>query len=181
MRRLVISRMFMILFLTMVMNFSVDARIGDTEFQSSQRYGPFNKNDSNDKIFPILSEISQSVTRTFHYKGWLIRAAFFNGRTIRINYSKKNSQPIQKDEIIAILEGEAQGGDWKDYPKSLNPLTRIQQAVQFRDKWINSNGDVAYIQGGGYQLTVDSATVEKLIQRQKENKERERKTSIPKF
>lgn len=165
----------------MIMNFSAEARIGDTEFQSSQRYGPNNKNDSNDKVFPLLLEISQSLTRTYNYKGWLIRAAFLNGRSIRINYSKKNSQPIQKDEIIAILEGETQGGEWRDYPKSLNPLTRLQQAVQFRDKWINSNADVAYIHGGGYILTVDSFVVEKLIQRQKEMKETNRKASIPKF
>ena len=171
---------FLIIFI-LIFSIPVLARIGDFEIQSKVRYGDPLEKYALDKISPILSEVPKSFTKTYKYDGWNIRAAYYKGKTIRIQYSKMNGKPILLDEIKAILGAEANGKKWKNYPLTSNILTKIQDSIKYKNKWINENGNVAYIHGGRSILTIDSPLVKQLIQQKNKAKETKRKSNIPKF
>ena len=62
------------------------ARLGETEEQSRRRYGePLQPGDDHFRAQPVLKS---AVTRTYSYRGWWIRPAFVDGRTVRLTYTK---------------------------------------------------------------------------------------------
>lgn len=162
--------------------FRVDARMGETEDQSQDRYGA-PVNPQLDKVNPLMDG---AITCSYKYQGWSIRAAFLNGRTIKIKYSRiptaGTSPQLRHEEMVAILEAESGKGQWKDYKDpTLNPVVAVFNANITPKRWVNSNGNTAYLETGSMSLVIDSPVVEQLKAAKQAQIEAQRKASVPKF
>ncbi len=149
------------------------ARIGETEAESQQRYGkPVNETIAN--VMPILDG---AVHHTYLYQGWHIRAAFAGGKTVRMHYFKRAApMGIKEDEAQAIRDGEALGGRWSEV------MVFKWYDTIFSRAWVNTNRCIAYFSGIGSMLfVVDSPAAQAFIQAKKEADEQKRKATIPKF
>jgi len=153
------------------------ARLYETEAQCEQRYGKPQESPS-DKAIPILAN---ATNRTYNYQSWKIRVAFLNAKVSMIQYTKSvadaSSITIRDDEANAILAGEANGGKWQD---KMN-FDLFDQLIHPK-KWLNTNCSIAYFVGANrISLVIESPEVEIFKKAQAEEKERNRKASIPKF
>ena len=160
------------------------ARLGETEQESSKRYGNPVKNTA-DTVLPILKN---TVNRTYDYQGWRTRSAFINGHAVRIAYSKltkpKTTLFINSDETDAILSAEAHGGKWeKGKRKFALSLSGLAKNLALGNKiwWTHSKGLKAHMKIGNLVLFVESPEAsiwEQAIVNEEKVKEKE---SIPQF
>ena len=164
-----------LMILTVLSMFSASsyARIGETEAESKIRYGNL-VNEAGVNMMPILSG---AVHHIYVYQGWNIKVAFVNGKAVRMRYFKHSAtMEIKNDEALAILEGEANGGQWQE------KRNFSFGNILFSKVWVNTNGSVAYIEGlGGMFLVVDTPAAQAFIQAKKAADEQQRKAAIPKF
>jgi hypothetical protein len=124
-------RICFILFLSLAVLRSVDARIGETAIQFVDRYGT-PKADAGTKIADKGSPLVEgAIHHTYEYHGWKIRSAFLrlDGPAIRMDYQKLSgagvSPVIQDYELQAIVTANTPPGmSWKsvmyDNPDSPN-------------------------------------------------------------
>ena len=157
----------------MAASLNSQARIGETEAKSEQRYGK-PANEALSRMMPILAG---AVNHSYSYQGWLIKAAFVNGSAVRIHYFKRSAQmEIKNDEAKAILEGEANGGQWQE-KRNFSFGNVVYSKV-----WVNTNGSIASFEGLGNMLfVVDTPAAQAFIQAKKAADEQQRKAAIPKF
>ena len=107
---------------TLLLAVAADARLGETEGQSQQRYGQAREdlNSPNDK--PLMPG---GVEKTYEYQGFRVRAGFAGGACLRIEYARipENGVPLKLEEahLAAILEGEKGKFSWKEEKASKQP------------------------------------------------------------
>ncbi len=156
---------------------STFARLGETEAECLNRYGK-----SSTTYSPLLDG---AINREYNYQGWRIRVAFINGKTVRIEYNKTEKVAgapfIQPDEAQAILAGETGGGQWKEKSNSINPIASFLDTQSRPKTWKNTNGNVAYFTVAKLALVVETPEAEAFVKAYREEKERQRKASTPKF
>ena len=148
------------------------ARIGEMEAECEARYGkPVNEAL---KMHPILDG---AVNHSYSYQGWNVKAAFVNGKAVRIHYNKVATPlELKDDEIQAILTGEANGGQWQE------KRNFSFGNVVYSKAWVNTNSNVASIKGpGGMIFVVDTPAAQAFAQAKKAADEQQRKAAIPKF
>jgi len=156
-----------------VASLNSQARIGETEAESEKRYGK-PVNEAMSKMSPILSG---AVNHIYVYQGWNIKTAFVNGKAVRMHYFKHTvPMTIKDDEAKAVLEGEANGGQW-EVKKNVNWNNLVVSKA-----WANTNGAVAYVEGlGGMLMVVDTPAAVAFAQAKKAEDEQKRKANIPMF
>jgi hypothetical protein len=165
--------------------FNASARLGETEAECQQRYGA----PMQTKLDPLTYSpmFDGAICHTYQYQGWTIRVAFINDRAVRINYSKfltKDVKPaIQDDELLAILSGEAGGGQWRKVaPSSGGGFQQAMLAAVLQSKeFVNTNGNHAQMDNPFYSLTLETPMAKAFIQAHAAAKERQRQNTIPKF
>lgn len=162
--------------------FASHARLGETENESQRRYGA-PVTPSVDKMSPVLPG---AVSRTYDHKGWRVRAAFVNGRAVKLTYQKKSApgvnHQIQDDEAAAILASEKGTGEWRRQSNvSLNPIKALSTSITQPERWVHTNGSVAYIQIGHAELIVESPAASAFVEAGERQQEEQRKASIPAF
>ena len=176
-------RIFALILITTLPTSLSYARVGDSEQQDAERYGPPVK--AQDSLTPILKN---GVSKTYHYQGWKIRVGYLDGTAVRVSYAKM-TQPetpahLKDDEIDAILNAEAHGGKWEKIP-AMSLLNQKRTGNNLFDgsqrRWVNTNGSIAYVLLGNKTIFVESPDAGKWEQRQERAKEEQRKGSIPKF
>lgn len=88
------------------------ARLGENATQSEQRYGKAEDGKASNSFPPVPS----MDEKTYHYQGWIIKAAYLNGIIVAQRYSKRPGYEggiaLRDDEIGTILQSEDQGGVW---------------------------------------------------------------------
>ena len=174
---------FFILFTTFISSVSY-ARLGDTEQQDSERYGPASVS-AQDRLTPI---IKNAPSKTYLYQGWKIRAGYLDGIAVRVCYSKiskpENTSELKNDEIEAILKAESHDGRWEKV-KPMSLLNQNKTGNSYFDgsqhRWLNTNGSMAYILLGNRTFFVESPEAGKWERNQKNKIEDQRKANIPKF
>jgi hypothetical protein len=119
----------------------VEARLGETEAQSQQRYGPPAPELSAPTDKPLVEGAKEVI---YNFQGWRVRAAFVAGATMRIEYVHlpENSLPkkITEDEIRAILDGEKATFTWReDKPRTGNKDLNALKAVFDGRRWERSD------------------------------------------
>lgn len=161
------------------------ARLGETEEQSKQRYGePMKKVEDMLTYQPM---IDGAVHHSYHRQGWTNQCAFVDGKAVRIRYMKMTKKDvnlwIQDDELLAILEGEAGGGQWqpKAKPRPTGFADVMTSIVVRASEWQNSNGATATSSQPRSSVMVESPAASAFIKARDEAKERQRKANIPKF
>lgn len=150
----------------LLISISADARLGDTEEKSSERYGS--------PVMPRSQKgnrlLSKSKEKNYYYQGWQIRAAYVKGTTCRIRYAKirAKGQPesaafITLDEAAAILQAEKGEGTWEEMGGKLRSdlLGQLKGALQGGSftpsaSWTNSNGSTAYLRQDKRTLVLDT-------------------------
>ncbi len=114
-----------------------EARLGETEAQSQQRYGAPTPELIGPTDKPLLMGAKEMA---YNYQGWRVRAAFVNGTTARIEYvhlPENNAlKPVTEDEIRAILDGEKGTFTWREEKprlgnKDLNALKTMFDGRQW--------------------------------------------------
>jgi len=145
------------LLVIMICNTPGMARLQDNILQSRVRYGnPVESLD--DLVSPILHG---AENKTYHYRGWIIRAAFSGNKTIRIQYEKKTGHPggqaISDTELHGILNNEKGNGTWTIDHSDRNPYAiSLLNLVKPPIKWINSNGCMACLINNRTILILDT-------------------------
>ena len=128
---------------------AAEARLGETEGQSQQRYGQARPElvGANDK--PLMPG---AVEKAFEYQGWRVRAAFAGGVCVRIEYvhTPQDSLPqkIAEAEIVAILDAEKAKFSWREEKATKQPgaAGEIEKALKGAlnvRKWQRSDHAVA--------------------------------------
>lgn len=153
------------------------ARLGENATQSEQRYGKATDGKASNSFPPVPS----MDEKTYHYQGWIIKAAYLNGIIVAQRYSKKSNYPggivLKGDEVRAILASEAMGGEWKPRLSANQIQTHVHPST-----WINSNGAVARLTGPPwFSLQVELPQVQAYRDALKDRKEQQRKESLPPF
>lgn len=160
------------------------ARIGETEAKNQSRYGRPVKDFRNTNS-PILKG---AENKTYHYQGWQIRVAYLDRVAVRMMYGKLpkpgTTQQLKMDEIEAVLQAEAHGGQWKKLkPASLfspkNSGNKTFDHAQLR--WMNTNKMMAYCPLGNFSLYVESLNATQWEKARTAKKEQQRKNAIPRF
>jgi hypothetical protein len=116
---------------------TAQARLGETEAEAQKRYGPPQTNEVIQALPPLLPG---AVEHAYLYDGWLVRAAYLEGRTEMISYQHSTGRAIGETEVTTILEAERGERIWKDPLKkerrekdSLTTLaTAVMEATQGR-------------------------------------------------
>ena len=109
-----------ILFLSLILMASADARIGETSLQFVDRYGgpkDTNLTKITDTHFPL---VEGAIHHTYEYHGWKIRAAFLqlDGPAVRMDFQKLSGAAsgiaIKDYELEAIANANTPAGmSWK--------------------------------------------------------------------
>lgn len=142
---------------------SANARLGENESQSKDRYGEPNAGliGANDKpLIPGATEFA------YNFEGWRIRAAFVNGITHRIEYVKipENGQlkPLTDAEVEAVLGAEKDKFRWREEkPRTGHQvLNELKEAFEGR-RWERSDHADAVLKMK-ILLVVQSKDAEKL-------------------
>lgn len=135
------------------------ARLGETEAQSQQRYGaPLKKGED---FMPSQPVLHGAVNLTYKYRGWWVRAAFVEGRAVRLTYTKVDNKKvdpaIEADELKSILEGEVAQGRWHEKTVAASDADVSQDGLRVRSQeFVNTNGNRARIEVGHTVVTVEA-------------------------
>ena len=128
---------------------AAEARLGETEGQSQQRYGQTREEliGPNDK--PLMPGAQE---RVYEYQGWRVRAAFAGGMCVRIEYihipQDGVPQKIAEPEMAAILDAEKAkfSGREEKATKQPGPAGDIEKAIKGAlnlRKWQRSDHAIA--------------------------------------
>ena len=169
------------------------ARLGETEIQFTERYGPPKDTPAFDKISPLLEAATH---HTYEYQGWKIRAAFLplNGTAVRIDYSKIPaagvSATVQDYELQAIVAANTPAGTtWKeimynnpDSPnQGLNKLAEGYFAGLFGQKmWQRSDGASLWLRSK-LVVRLELPAAHEYETKLKVEKEQKARESVPQF
>lgn len=120
----------LIMFLTMP---AAEARLGETEGQSQQRYGQAREELIGQNDSPLMPG---AVEKAYEYQGWRVRAAFAGGVCVRIEYIHipQNGVPqkITEAEMAAILDAEKGKFSWREDKATKQPgaAGEIEKAIK---------------------------------------------------
>lgn len=99
-----------------------EARLGETEGQSQQRYGQFRDDLTGPNDKPLMPG---AVEKAYEYQGWRVRAAFAGGVCVRMEYvhipEGGAPQKIAEAEIAAILDAEKGKFSWREEKATKQP------------------------------------------------------------
>jgi hypothetical protein len=168
------------------------ARLGETEAQCLQRYGP-SKTDAPTRSlmrsFPLLPGAPE---RSWDYQGWGIHAAFdATGQVIRIRYQKRPktgaNQFIEDFEFKAILEANGGASNWAPHsqPTGLSPtrilterINKIGLGETFRRK---PDGATVRYKKPMTNVVLELPSVADFERQRKATQEAEARATVPKF
>jgi hypothetical protein len=108
--------------LVFIAMYDANARLGETEGVSQQRYGQPSDEwiGANDK--PLMPG---AVEKAYSYQGWRVRAAFVGGVCVRIEYvhfpQDGVPQKIEAAEMAAILDAEKGKFSWREERATTQP------------------------------------------------------------
>jgi len=173
------------------------ARLGETAIQCADRYGS-PKNDSStryiEKSTPLIHGIPEHI---YEYKGWRIRAAFFDltGPAIRVEYQKiitpGSSAIIQDYEAEAVLKAETPDGmTWRPvlYDNPNSPNTGLAKAMEStflaatgEKTFQRTDGAIARLHIGMTTIRLELPAAQKYEQQLKIQKEQKARESVPQF
>ena len=162
----------------------VSARLGETEDQSQLRYGePLKKTEDVFRYQPIRDG---AVNRTYKFQSWWVRAAYVEGRTVRIAYmkmSKPDGNPsIQDDELQAVLASEAVVGTWQARSNPvIHPAQFLAKTVVHLPTWVDTNGNTARLDATRLQLVLESPAAADFTAARDVEEELHRKSNTAKF
>jgi hypothetical protein len=149
------------------------ARLGETEAQSAARYGSPSEDVRAASGKPLLPGAREAVYET---GDWRIRAAFVDGTTVRIEYTKlrdaASGRMPQPNEIQAILAAEKDRYSWREEAdRRKRNVARNRDEAPARAGWIRGDRATAQLQGG--RLVIESrnaAEIEERLARQLRSK-----------
>lgn len=138
------------------------ARLGETEAQSTTRYGE----PKPQLISPQEQPLVVGATETaYSYQGWRIRVAFVDGVATRLEYihipgAIGTFTPITEEEVQAILEGEKGKSRWREQKvRRTGDVARdvgavIQGALEGR-LWERGDHAAATLKPGGVVMLLE--------------------------
>ena len=135
--------------------------MNETEIQMQSRYGA---PDKKYVVTSLTQLLEGAVTRVYNFNGWTIKAAFLNGKVVRIVYSKvakpNVTLSIQDDEAKAVLDAEAGNGKWEEIARlGQKPLKSLPWVIS--DKaWVHTNGNVSCLYMSRMMIQIDSPAVD---------------------
>jgi hypothetical protein len=107
------------------------ARLGESEADAAKRYGPPQTNETTLAMPPLLPG---AVEHAYFYEGWLVRAAYLEGRTEKISYQHGTGRALAEAEVTTLLDAERGERTWKDAARKerreKDPLTVLTTAVR---------------------------------------------------
>lgn len=131
----------------LLLSSSALARLGETEAESTKRYGA----PTTTLAAPTDKTLLEGAKEvTYSYEGWRVRVAFLNGKAARMEYAKLPEggalKKLSETEVNAILEAEKGQNSfrWKEEkPRTgFEGLNKLQTAVQGR-RWERSDHAIA--------------------------------------
>ena len=166
-----------------------EARLGETEGQSHQRYGQPNAEliGANDQ--PLMPG---AVEKAYSYQGWRVRAAFAGGVCVRIEYvhipQDGVPQKIADVEMAAILDAEKGNLSWREEKATKQPgaAGEIEKAIKGAlnaRKWRRSDRATAeLVLGLAMKLESNEAQeIAKKLAKAAKEKPPANTTKVPKF
>ena len=130
-----------------------DARLGETEAQSSARYGASRPEFIGPEEKALLEGAKQHV---YYFEGWRIRVAFLDDVAVRMEYihipDQAQPQKITEKEVETILEAEKGKFNWREIkPRTgYKELNALKTAFEGR-QWKRSDQPHC---GGGHRVTL---------------------------
>lgn len=124
---------------------AANARLGETEGISQQRYGAPRDDLAGPNEKPLMPGAQE---KTYEFQGWRVRAAFAGGVCVRIEYAHipENGAPkqIAEAEMAAILEAEKGKFSWREEKATKQPgaAGEIEKALKGAfnvRKWVRSD------------------------------------------
>ena len=137
------------------------ARLGETEAQSTARYGAPRPEFIGPQEKPLLEGAKQQV---FYFEGWRIRIAFLDDVAVRLEYihipDQAKPQKITEKEIETILEAEKGKFSWREIkPRTgYKELNALKTAFEGRQWSRSDHGEAKLV--GEVILTVQSRDVD---------------------
>lgn len=163
-------------------------RLGDTERECITRYGSAVREAHSSILGPLVPGAPELG---FKYQGWIIRVAFVGGRVAAQDYRKDISvlktMVISEDEIKAILQGESGGTAWEPAkPKRTGDLfnqlaQELMGPMADGRLWLRSDGARAHIDHSRFRFTFITPAATAAKDAETARKQREARSSIPKF
>lgn len=154
-----------------------DAKLGESQDETILRYG------KRAKPGLILGSLLRGAPEhVYHYKGWLIRAAFVDGKVARQSFQKMgpNAGKISDHEIEAILEPEGGLVAWQAVRQA--DATALAMPMLATKRWRRAtDGATATLLPPGLQFVVESPAAGEFERRTKAEKEDSEKKAVPKF
>ena len=105
--------LFPVLAFTLLFHPSAQARLGETEEQSTARYGAPVAAESEGRGPGRRALLEGAKEVTYNYQGWKIRVAIIGATTQRIEYSRAGESLTEK-QVDAILDAEKGALRWKE-------------------------------------------------------------------
>jgi hypothetical protein len=148
-------------FLLSLISAPAHARLGETEAQSTARYGEEKPELIGASEKPLLEGAKQVA---YLFEGWRIRVAFLNDAAVRLEYlhlpDASGPKKIADNEIETILDAEKGRFNWREEKartgsKDLNALKTMFEGR----KWERSDHALAQLVGD-IVLTVQSRDVD---------------------
>ncbi|MBA2586343.1 MAG: hypothetical protein H0U99_07650 [Chthoniobacterales bacterium] len=184
----------LILVLSLAILVAVEARIGETPIQFADRYGR-PKDSSLTKITDNASPLVQgAIDHTYEYRGWKIRAAFFqlDSPAIRMDFQKLGGPGVSPAdyELQAIAAANTPPGmSWKriayDNPDSSNKgLAKLAEGfiggATGQKMWQRTDGAILWLRSN-LVVRLELAAACEYEAQLKISKEQKARASVPKF
>jgi hypothetical protein len=185
-----------LLFFSVLLLTSAQARIGETSLQLADRYG--GPKDTSltailDKNSPL---VEGAIHHTYEYQGWKIRAAFFrlDGPAVRMDFQKTSAAPagivIRDDEVQAIASANTPAGmAWKQmmYDNPDSPSKGISKVFEEfvmgtagQKMWQRSDGAILWLRSN-LIVRLELPAAREYEAQLKRNKEEKAHASVPQF
>lgn len=153
------------------------AKLGESQDETILRYGKrAGRSLSSEPLLPGALE------HEYHYKGWLIRVAFVDGKVVRQSFQKmgSNSGAIVDIELEAILEPEGGKSIWQPVPEpSAGSPAESESAGK---RWLRAaDGATATLLNAGLTFVVESPAAAEFERQKKAEREEGAKKALPKF
>jgi hypothetical protein len=158
---------------------AAQARLGETEEQSTLRYGPPVAGEGETRGGPggkkTLLEGAKEVT--YNYQGWKIRVGIIGAGTQRIEYSRAGESLTEK-QVEAILDAEKGALRWKEVEEKKNDLRARFPGRGGKDKqrpkeWSRTDKALAKLTDRDSTIVLETSLVT--------DKEKKGQTTVPKF
>lgn len=155
----------------------VKAKLGESQDETILRYGKrAGRSLSTEPLLPGALE------HEYHYKGWLIRVAFVDGKVVRQSFQKmgSNSGAIVDIELEAILEPEGGKSTWQAVPEPEAGSTAGSEAAAKR--WLRAaDNATATLLNAGLTFVVESPAAAEFERKMKAERDEGAKKALPKF